>query len=217
MIVEALKEKQTGVAIVEDLHSLDRIFEKQTDAVLWRRDVPEPVQHWFNSFAKDDWTDGRYILDVPNIIDCILLHFEESGVPRTDAVEWLIADVSMQAELISDLFSAAQLRMRIEIVSNDACRLFHADNVKARLVCTYAGPGTEYGIAEDGSIPEEIHRAPTGQPILLKGLKWTETENVSLKHRSPPIEGTEETRLVIVLEPVCPNADAMNSTYSPFL
>jgi len=43
---------------------------------------------------------------------------------------------------------------------------------------------------------------PTGAPILLRGTLWPEHPRSGLLHRSPPIEGTGETRLVLVLDPV---------------
>lgn len=43
---------------------------------------------------------------------------------------------------------------------------------------------------------------PTGSPIILRGTRWPETPVSRLLHRSPPIVGTGETRLVLVLDPV---------------
>jgi hypothetical protein len=42
----------------------------------------------------------------------------------------------------------------------------------------------------------------TGAPILLRGTLWPGDPPSGLMHRSPPIEGTGETRLVLVLDPV---------------
>ena len=39
-------------------------------------------------------------------------------------------------------------------------------------------------------------------PILLRGTLWQERPRTGLLHRSPPIEGTGETRLVLVLDPI---------------
>lgn len=43
---------------------------------------------------------------------------------------------------------------------------------------------------------------PTGAPIPLRGTLWPEGPRSGLLHRLPPIEGTGETRLVLVLDPV---------------
>jgi hypothetical protein len=43
---------------------------------------------------------------------------------------------------------------------------------------------------------------PTGAPILLRGTLWPEQPKSGLLHRSPPIEGSGETRLLLVLDPM---------------
>ncbi|WP_461406132.1 DUF1826 domain-containing protein [Falsiruegeria mediterranea] len=39
-------------------------------------------------------------------------------------------------------------------------------------------------------------------PILLRGTLWPDQSKSRLVHRSPPIEGTGEARLLLVLDPV---------------
>jgi hypothetical protein len=74
--------------------------------------------------------------------------------------------------------------------------------VTARLVCTFRGAGTQYGISADGAEPGRIFTVPTGAPIVLRGARWPERPRSGLLHRSHPIEGTDQTRLVLVLDPV---------------
>ena len=81
-------------------------------------------------------------------------------------------------------------------------RKFHMDAVVARLVCTYRGSGTQYGTSVAGGDPEVIARVATGSPIVMRGSLWPETPKSGLLHRSPPIEGSGETRLLFVLDPV---------------
>ncbi len=94
------------------------------------------------------------------------------------------------------------LRLRLDVVTTNACRKFHIDAITARLVCTYRGTGTQYGISTDGAEPRRVFTVPTGAPILLRGTLWRDRTASGLLHRSPPIEGTGETRLVLVLDPV---------------
>jgi hypothetical protein len=72
----------------------------------------------------------------------------------------------------------------------------------ARVLCTYGGTGTQYGIFTDGDKPSRVFTVQTGAPILLRGPLWLAHPPSGLLHRSPPIEGTGETRLVLVLDPV---------------
>ena len=95
------------------------------------------------------------------------------------------------------------LRLRLEaVIQTNACRKFHIDAITARLVCTYRGTGTQYGISTDGHDPDRVFTVPTGAPILLRGTLWPGRPPSGLLHRSPPIEGTGETRLVLVFDPV---------------
>lgn len=50
--------------------------------------------------------------------------------------------------------------------------------------------------------PEHVHTVPTGAPVILRGTLWPETPEANLRHRSPPIEGSGETRLLLVIDPI---------------
>ena len=51
-------------------------------------------------------------------------------------------------------------------------------------------------------LPSQVFMVPTGAPILLRGTLWPTVPRSGLLHRSPPIEGTGETRLMLILDPV---------------
>jgi hypothetical protein len=113
-----------------------------------------------------------------------------------------VDDIAALAEIFAGLMRARWLRLRLDVVTTNACRRFHIDAVTARLVCTYRGTGTQYGISTDGAEPRRIFTVPTGSPIVLRGTLWPEHPRSGLLHRSPPIEGTGETRALLVLDPV---------------
>jgi hypothetical protein len=84
------------------------------------------------------------------------------------------------------------------VVRDDACARFHVDNVRARLLCTYRGPGTEYAdLAAAAAGPEG--RLARGAVAVFRGLRW-EGAGVGLLHRSPPIDGTGATRLLLAID-----------------
>ena len=114
----------------------------------------------------------------------------------------LIDDVAVLAQLFADVMRSPYLRVRLDVITTNACRKFHIDALTARLVCTYRGTGTQFGFSENGADPTDIETVPTGSPIVLRGTRWPETPSSGLRHRSPPIEGTGETRLVLVLDPI---------------
>lgn len=102
------------------------------------------------------------------------------------------------------------VRLRLEVVENDACRKFHADYVTVRTITTYVGPGTQWIEAAKlsiGRMPEmsEIRQTETGDVTIFKGRLWQESP--AILHRSPPIAGTGEQRLVLVVDTALPDRD----------
>ena len=94
--------------------------------------------------------------------------------------------------------------MRLAIVTTDSCRKFHADYVKARLITTYVGTGTQWIEGADvarvakGAEPSRINTLNACDVGLFKGKMWTQSPAI---HRSPPIEDSGERRLTLVLDP----------------
>lgn len=125
--------------------------------------------------------------------------------PPPELADWLAEDVAALAGLYRSVTGAAHVVVRLERVSGDACRRFHADNVRVRLVCTYRGPGTEWlspravAQAPEGEpLPESaIRRLPRGSVAVLRGTK---EDGPALLHRSPPIAGTGITRLFLAID-----------------
>lgn len=92
-------------------------------------------------------------------------------------------------------FGASHASLRVEVVATASCPKFHCDNIRARVVTTYHGPGTEYVFA---ATPDEVHRGPTGALIFLKGHQHP-THTDTVLHRSPAVPAGEK-RLCVVLD-----------------
>src|SRR5690606_9784866 len=94
---------------------------------------------------------------------------------------------------------------------------FHVDYHALRLVCTYAGPGTEWVARDDvdrrklaarhleleaahraaGIRPTDVRRLAPGDVLLMKGKGWPGAHGPV--HRSPPVEAAGQRRLVLTL------------------
>lgn len=113
----------------------------------------------------------------------------------------LCADVADLAARFTALMQVDAVRVRVEGVVSNACKKVHADHTDIRLITTYAGPGTDYaphGADSDGDICC-LERVPTGAVALFKGRTFAPDHPPCL-HRSPPIEGSGERRLVLVID-----------------
>lgn len=109
----------------------------------------------------------------------------------------LAADIHDLVQRFAALTDKATVRVRLEAVDGDACRKFHADYTDLRLVTTYAGPGTDICTTTAEDAP--IHRTRAGDIAVFKGRLFPGEPPVLL-HRSPPIEGSGERRIVLVLD-----------------
>jgi hypothetical protein len=105
------------------------------------------------------------------------------------------------------------LRVQLATIDGRKCPRFHVDNVGVRLLCTYAGPGTEW-IAESSVDRQHLRtcdamHAPTRpngrvehlerfDVALMKGSAWPGNGRFGTVHRSPDVPGAP--RLVFTVD-----------------
>ena len=202
VIQEGVEPAAVGVGVAGEPEGLSAIHHPGCAAAIWQRDPLPSFQSWIDSLEPECLPKARVILRPEDVRDAAFQICEACGTPDCGERGLLIDDAAALAELFAELMRVPCLRLRFDVVKNDACRKFHVDVVTARLICTYRGTGTQYGISTDGAEPGRIFTVPTGAPILLRGKLWPEQPTSGLLHRSPPIAGTGETRLVLVLDPI---------------
>ncbi len=201
--MSAIAEPLTaGVGICLDAAALNRLLEPDCAAAVWRRKMPADVKSWLAELDPETLPRGRVVLPAYSVREMVENLFEIAGTPDGPERDWLTADIVELTAAFADLVSVKYLRVRLDVISTNACRKFHVDAITARLVCTYRGTGTQYGVCEGEGDPARIETVATGAPILLRGTRWPAREAPKVLHRSPPIAGTGETRLVLVLDPV---------------
>jgi hypothetical protein len=161
----------------------------------------------------DDAIDMLTVENLPNfrlegpvalVADWLDMVSQTPGLLTAQA--WIVADVASQARRFADMTGTTQLGLKLEVVRDNACRKLHHDYVALRLVCTYRGPGTQW-LARDHEAPlgderevvpdhwlTSIPRFASGifAGVLLPGAR-------PILHRSPPIAGTGEIRLVLTI------------------
>ncbi len=199
---DVVEDAAVDVGIVDTPDGLADLHQPGCAAVIWRRQPLASFQSWLSFLDPERLPQARVVLRAGDVRDAVQQICETSGTPSCPERERLIDDVAALADIFSSLMDTVHLRLRLDVITTDACRKFHIDAVTARLICTYRGPGTQYGISTDGAEPACVLCVPTGTPILLKGTHWPDGPASGLRHRSPPIVGTGETRLLLVLDPV---------------
>jgi hypothetical protein len=136
-------------------------------------------------------------------------HFDAGGTPSGEPRDAFVADMAGLVARFAALAATRSVRLRLEVVTGDACRRWHRDCVPLRLICTYKGPGTLWtppamGAAVLAKPDDDAPQAmafEAGDVALFKGCGWPgQPHDGGIVHRSPRIAGTGITRLVLVLD-----------------
>lgn len=195
-------ETAAGVAVVYEPDHLTAFLETSCAAAIWHRTPAAEFQSWIHDLLPSSLPEGRIVLRPEAVGSAIEELCQIAETPSSPHKNQLIDDISALSDVFARLMQTQYLRLRLQRVTSNACRKFHVDAIVGRLVCTYRGAGTQFGTSANGGDPTRVLTVPTGAPILLRGSLWPETPASGLLHRSPPIEGTGETRLVLVLDAV---------------
>jgi hypothetical protein len=199
---QTVRSVGVGVGIADSPEGLSLIHTRGAAAVIWRRQPARDFQAWIDMLEPACLPAARIVVPPTVARDAVSHLFCRAGMPAVEHREVLADDIAALADAFAKLMKTPYLRLRLDVVNDNACCKFHIDSVTARMVCTYRGTGTQYGISTDGEQPQRVFTVPTGAPVILRGTLWPDLPQSGLLHRSPPIEGTGETRLVLVLDPV---------------
>ena len=199
-----------AIVVSETPEGLAAIHQPDCAAAVWKRRPLPSFQAWIDALSPDQLPRARLVLRTDNVHEATTQICDLCGIPGSDERTLLIEDITATAHIFSELMSATYLALRLEVVTTNACQKFHVDALVARLVCTYRGTGTQYGLSSEGVQPRSIFTVPTGAPVVLRGTLWPKRPNSCLLHRSPPIEGTGETRMVLTLDPVSDSNQHLN-------
>lgn len=180
-----------------DASVLSNISRRGVAAALWRRDPASDFLDWIGSLAPENLPRLRTLVTVAALQSCVHAACDLSRTPTGPFREMLAGDVAALGFIMGEIMETSLLHVRLDVVTTDACRKFHVDNMTARMLCTYRGTGTQ--VAQAGSEDSPV-TVSAGQAILLRGVRWPGNEETTLLHRSPPIAGTGETRLLLAID-----------------
>lgn len=191
---------QSSTAIAQTAEILAEVHDPECNLAVWKRKVSTDI----SSLLSDMLADVRFEAPLDGLGERLRNALQDAGFADHVERDELIADAVMLAERYCSVLDLDALELRFEIVTTNSCRKWHADYVKARLITTYVGTGTQWLDSEDaarvkhGDVPLRINTMAAGDVGIFKGKIATENPVI---HRSPPIEGTGETRLLLVLNP----------------
>jgi len=175
---------------------LDCIHDEAVHLALWQLARPASLD-WLDALDLDEIDDLQETFPVVDLTVSIPAALRDAGYPDDGRAATLAEEISTQARLFARIMQSDAVRIRLEIVETDACRKFHMDNVRARMIIPLTEPGTEWievACGQDAS----VRRLRAGDVGLFKGRIWA--EEPAILHRSPPIAGTGISRLLLVLD-----------------
>ncbi|NVJ04629.1 DUF1826 domain-containing protein [Myxococcus sp. AM001] len=183
-------------AFVWTPEELADIYREDLNLCVWRRGLDTPLAHWLSDVAATRELDviARVRGDAPD------LRRRLDGLPQGPQFEAWLADVHFLLRLYTDLFGAAELGVRLHILASAMCPAFHVDRVGVRLLCTYAGPATEWLENAHVARGEPVHALERFDVALLKGESWPGNQGNGAVHRSPAIAGSGQRRLFLSIE-----------------
>ncbi len=174
-------------------------------AAIWRREVELGLAGALAGIEAEQLPTlrtGCALVDVQSVVSRAC---SQSGMEAEALREALTNDIGALTVAFSSVMKTDAVALRLDVITDDACRRFHTDNVEARLLCTYRGAGTQYGLEHDtDNEPPLIHQLRTGDVAIFRGAKWPGAERSAVVHRSPPIEKTtslqDRVRLLLVVD-----------------
>ena len=202
MLLNKTQKALVGVAIAQTPQDFSIIRDPDYAAVLCQRQMSSGALAWLASLGPACLPKARVILPPDRVRSALVQICDMSQMPVCAERDAFIAHAQQLSDAFMHIMKAPYLRLRFDVISHNACSRFHIDALTARLICTYRGTGTQYGLANAAGDPETIHTVPTGAAIVLRGKRWPSKAKLDLVHRSPPIQGTGQTRLVLVLDSI---------------
>lgn len=176
---------------------LARIHQPAVQLALWHRPRPKALG-WLDRLDLAPIDDIDAVVAAPFRVDDLAARLRAAGFGDDAGTVALAAEIARQMRRFAALTDSQRLRLRLDVVETDACRRFHMDYVSVRLLMPLVGRGTQWIVAE--SAPEgAVQELQPGHVGLFKGRLSVDAPAVL--HRSPPIAGTGERRLLLVLDP----------------
>lgn len=199
---------QSNAIFVNTSSDLEAVHQAPVNLAVWQRPAVLsmlPVVHWL---TKEPF-ELEFEVDVKDVSNTLLRHL--SAPMEFDAARaQLIADVQELASLFSEYTSTYTIRLMLESLHRVPCPKFHQDNVLLRLVCTYAGTGTEW--LENSNVnthpdccggsmaldPLRIMNLNPFEVALMKGKRWPGNK-MGIFHRSPLVDA-DRPRLIVKMD-----------------
>lgn len=196
--------------IVTTSRSLSAIKQPGLDLCVWRRAPADGFAAWCSRLARS----RQFVIDERGVrVKTFDLSRSLVEVPSGEMKDLWLADLRELMAAYVRLVGDVALRVQLSTIDSRKCPRFHIDNVGLRLLCTYAGPGTEWieehqldrehmtecdldhAPVKKGGVVEHLQRFDVA---VAKGRAFAGNGRFGLVHRSPAV--TAGPRIVFTLD-----------------
>tara|TARA_B100002052_G_scaffold137096_1_gene125660 strand:- start:11601 stop:12272 length:672 start_codon:yes stop_codon:yes gene_type:complete len=206
---------QKNEILIKNSSNLSEIFKDDINISILKRTLDNDISNAANFLLKENpHLEFSHVVNKNNSYQVLT---KELGSNKNHSI--LLEDISNLVKMFCNQFGIDSVWLRIDSIDKPMCPRFHVDNVKCRLVTTYAGPGTQWlpnesvdrsklGHGNQG-LPDEksglildkmdIEQLDVGHIALLKGEAWSNNDGFGLVHRSPHVEGNYK-RLYVTID-----------------
>jgi hypothetical protein len=193
--------------------TLSGINDAPVSLAVWERPMPSEVVRWLDETHPETLPTARFVCHHFEARKWLTQALSGKACDSNPAGLQFKEDIVGLIERFARIRSEPWIEVRLEVISDNACAKFHADNVSVRLLTTYRGPATEWldpAIEFDAccseAVPEAaVRRLPRFAAALVKGRKARSRSGPLVLHRSPPIEGTGHVRLLLCVSDAEPD------------
>jgi hypothetical protein len=213
MAVAEVLESPSAVRLGRSASALADITRPGVELAVWQRGPNPAWAHWLAATPAHNWPACRLEVTPEDAAGAISRHLDHGGTTPGEPRDTFVVDIAGLVAWFASLAQTRAVRLRLDVVTGDACRRWHRDCVPLRLICTYRGPGTLWVppalgadmLAQPDEDAPQALALEAGDVALFKGCGWTgQSHDGGIVHRSPRIAGTGITRLVLLLDAALP-------------
>ncbi|MCG7862585.1 MAG: DUF1826 domain-containing protein [Candidatus Thiodiazotropha endolucinida] len=192
---------------------LHQILDPGVNLSLWQRLPQTAITRELSILQASHLPDVRCPASLDSFDDDVSALLRQQGLDPLVFTNWR-KDLRRLADLYFSLSDDRDVTLRLVTTDDDECRRFHVDRTNLRLLCTYRGPGTEWLTNDQVDRLAQATGAPNEDIIrfgipsqfepfwvgILKGDAFPDNASHGLVHRSPPIKGSGQTRVLFCLD-----------------
>ncbi len=211
----AMREDDSSMGttvITDDVAGLAAIDDALVELAVWRRELPKKLSAWLDALRPASLPDLRVLVRLDDLKTALSHEWRTPPGSASTARDLLINDITQLAMSFARLSRQPYddpIDVRLETIQTNSCWKFHRDHVRLRLLTSYRGRGVQWidpslserALVEQNRFDGPIQELPRHHVAVLRGS--ASCDGNGLVHRSPPIAGTGETRLVLCLNQPC--------------